>query len=100
MILPQLGQSGALDAYSSERSRRMNKAVLEPRCPDNIGSLLEPASDIGDSHHVLYHHRANVIAAKQRQRICGKSEEGRSPSGEPVPGLLSRIQLTPSQLRS
>jgi hypothetical protein len=62
MILPQLGQSGAFGAYSSECSRRMNKAVLEPRCPNNIGSLLELAWDIGDSHHVLYHHRANVIA--------------------------------------
>jgi hypothetical protein len=40
----------------------MNKAVLEPRCPNNIRSLLEPAWDIGDIHHVLYHHRANVIA--------------------------------------
>jgi hypothetical protein len=43
MILPQLGQSRALGAYSSERSQCMNKAVLEPRCPNNIGSLLEPA---------------------------------------------------------
>jgi hypothetical protein len=40
----------------------MNKAVLKPRRPNNIGSLLEPAWDIGDSHHVLDHHRANVIA--------------------------------------
>jgi|SRR6516165_9079213 len=40
----------------------MNKAVLEPRRRNNIGSLLEPACDIGDSHHVLCHHRANVIA--------------------------------------
>ena len=68
----------------------MNKAVLEPRRPNNIGSLLEPACDIGDSHHVLYHHRANVIApGQQRQRICGKGEGGaEAPGGEPVPRLL------------
>ena len=55
----------------------MNKAVLKPRRPNNIGSLLEPAWDIGDSHHVLDHHRANVIApGQQRQRICGKGEGG------------------------
>ena len=40
----------------------MNKAVLKPRRPNNIGSLLEPAWDIGDSHQFLDHHRANVIA--------------------------------------
>jgi hypothetical protein len=31
----------------------MNKAVPEPRRPNNIDSLLEPAPDIGDSYHVL-----------------------------------------------
>ena len=101
MILPQFGQSPALDAYSSERSRRMNKAVPEPRCPNNIGTLLEPALDIGDSHHVLYRHRANVIApGQQRKRICGEGEGAEAPAG--IGGMCRGLclqQLTPSQLR-
>jgi hypothetical protein len=90
MILPQLGQSGALGAYSSERSLRMNKAVLEPRCPNNIGSLLEPAWDIGDGHHVLYHHRANVIAPGSSANASAARVREQKPSGkwERVPGLL------------
>jgi hypothetical protein len=91
MILPQLGQSGALGAYSSERSRRMNKAVLEPRYPNNVGSLLEPAWDIGDSHHVLYHHRANVIAPGSSANDASAArvrEQKPSEKWERVPGPL------------
>jgi hypothetical protein len=91
MILPQLGQSGAVGAYPSERSLRMNKAVLEPRCPNNIGSLLEPAWDIGDSHHVLYHHRANVIvpgSSANASAARGQGAEAPAGSGSVVPELL------------
>jgi hypothetical protein len=68
----------------------MNKAVLEPRYPNNIGSLLEPAWDIGDSHHVLYHHRANVIAPGSSANASAARVREQKPSEkwERVPGPL------------
>jgi hypothetical protein len=88
MILPQLGQSGAFGAYSRECSRLINQSVLELRCPNDIGSLLEPAWDIGDSHHVLYHHRANVIGSSANASAARVREQKPSGKWERVPGLL------------
>jgi hypothetical protein len=76
----------------------MNKAVLERRCPNNIGSLLEPAWDIRDRHHVLDHHRANVIAPALRECIYGKGEGAEAPAGSLCRGFCLAT-TEPSQLR-
>jgi hypothetical protein len=47
-----LRAASRLSKYFSERSWRMDKAVLETRCPD-LHSLLEPARDVREGHHVL-----------------------------------------------
>jgi hypothetical protein len=47
----------------------MDKAVLEPRCPQHAIKLAGPTGRIGDSHHVLDDHRANVtLNAGELQR--------------------------------
>jgi len=47
----------------------MDKAVLEPRCPQHAIRLAGPTGCIGDSHQVLDDHRVNVtLNAGELQR--------------------------------
>jgi len=73
----------------------MNKAVLDLRGPNNIGSLLEPACDIGDSHHVLDHHRANVIAPGSAPTARVREQKPQREWESPVPGLLRSNNQAP-----